>query len=200
VTASQQPQPGPANGASPAWPKLDLLKTGIEGCYELRPAIIVDERGFFAKLFHEPLWRDLGLCTHYQEEYWTYSVRGTIRGLHFQTPPMHHHKVVVCLKGWAWDVALDLRQSSPTFGEQAVVTLDAGLGNAMYIPAGVAHGFCVPEEDALMYYKVSTVYSPQHDRGLRWDSAGIEWPISNPIISRRDQCLPALHEFVSPFQ
>ncbi len=180
-------------------PKIDLIATRISGCFELRPTVVDDRRGFFAKIFHRPLWEEFGLCTDFAEEYVTRSVPGTLRGLHFQTPPMDHHKVVTCLRGRAWDVAVDLRTDSPTYGEHVSVHLSDSLANALYLPAGVAHGFCVTGAEALLYYKVSTVYSPEHDAGIHWDSAGIRWPISDPILSDRDKQLPPLAGFKSPF-
>jgi dTDP-4-dehydrorhamnose 3,5-epimerase len=120
--------------------------------------------------------------------------------MHFQVPPFQQEKVVLCLRGRAWDVALDLRIGSPTYLEHTVVNLDSAAVNAMYLPAGVAHGFCVTDDAALLYYKASSVYSPLHDQGVRWDSAGISWPVDHPIISERDRELPGLDEFVSPFK
>ncbi len=180
-------------------PKIQIIPTEIHGCYELRPTVINDRRGFFAKIFHRPLWEELGLCTDFDEEYVTRSLPGTLRGLHFQAPPMQHHKVVLCLRGSAWDVAVDLRRGSPTYGAHISVNLSCGLANALYLPAGLAHGFCVTGAEALLYYKLSSVYSPEHDTGIRWDSAGISWPIADPILSDRDAALPALEDFESPF-
>ena len=181
------------------YPKIQVIKTAIHGCYELRPTVVDDRRGFFAKLFHRPLWEKLGLCTEFEEEYVTRSVPGTLRGLHFQTPPMHHHKVVICLRGAAWDVVVDLRKDSPTYGKHVSIDLSETMANAVYLPAGVAHGFCVTGTEALLYYKLSSVYSPAHDSGIRWDSAGISWPISDPVLSDRDKILKPFAEFESPF-
>jgi dTDP-4-dehydrorhamnose 3,5-epimerase len=180
-------------------PKIEFVATRLEGCFEIRPAVVEDKRGFFAKVFHKPLWEDHGLCTEFQEEYLTYSVRGTLRGLHFQLPPMQHAKVVLCAKGDVFDVAVDLRKGSATYGEHAVFHLSGGLSNAVYLPPGFAHGFCVNSDDALLYYKQSSVYSPSHDAGIRWDSAGIAWPISDPILSERDKVFQSLSAFESPF-
>jgi len=159
-----------------------------------------DARGFFAKVFHRPLWRDLGLQTEFAEEYATYSLPWSMRGLHFQLPPMAHDKVVLCLRGNAFDVAVDLRKGSPAYGQHHSVNLSSMQSNALYIPAGVAHGFCVTGDEALLYYKLTTVYSPEHDAGIRWDSAGIPWPMTNPILSERDLELPRLEDFDSPFR
>jgi dTDP-4-dehydrorhamnose 3,5-epimerase len=180
-------------------PNILVIKTKIHGCYELRPTVIDDQRGCFAKIFHRPLWEDLGLCTKFEEEYITCSLPGTLRGLHFQLPPMHHHKVVLCLRGEAFDVAVDLRKDSPSYGQHISVNLTCGMANALYLPAGLAHGFCVTGAESLLYYKLSSVYSPAHDTGIRWDSANIPWPISNPVLSERDKKLTPLSEFDSPF-
>jgi dTDP-4-dehydrorhamnose 3,5-epimerase len=180
-------------------PRIAVVKTRIPGCFELRPSVIRDPRGFFSKVFHRPLWKDFGLQTVFAEEYVTYSLPWTMRGLHFQLPPMAHDKVVFCLKGNAFDVAIDLRKGSPAYGDHVAVNLSSMQSNALYVPAGVAHGFCVTGEEALLYYKLTTVYSPQHDAGIRWDSAGIAWPITEPILSDRDLKLPRLQDFDSPF-
>lgn len=181
-------------------PKIAVVKTVIPGCFELRPTVIRDSRGFFAKVFHRPLWKDLGLQTNFAEEYATYSLPWSLRGLHFQLPPMAHDKVVLCLRGNAFDVAVDLRKGSPAYGEYVAVNLSSTQSNALYLPAGVAHGFCVTGDEALLYYKLTTVYSPAHDAGIRWDSAGIPWPMTDPILSERDLRLPTLDEFDSPFR
>jgi dTDP-4-dehydrorhamnose 3,5-epimerase len=180
-------------------PKIDVVATSLAGCFEIRPSIFSDKRGFFAKVFHKPLWQKHGLCTEFQEEYLTYSVRGTLRGLHFQVPPMQHAKVVLCARGEAFDVALDLRKGSPTYGEHTVIHLSGAVSNAVYLPAGFAHGFCVTSDEALLYYKQSSVYSPAHDAGIRWNSANISWPVPDPILSDRDKVFPSLSEFESPF-
>ena len=180
-------------------PDIQVIETKIHGCYELRPTVMQDQRGFFAKIYHKPLWDELKLCTHFEEEYVTRSRPGTLRGLHFQTPPMQHCKVVLCLRGRAWDVAVDLRIDSPTYGQYISVNLSCTMANALYLPAGLAHGFCVTGAEALLFYKLSSVYTPACDDGIRWDSAGIPWPISDPVLSERDKNLRLLAEFKSPF-
>jgi dTDP-4-dehydrorhamnose 3,5-epimerase len=196
---SPEPISLPPQTANLPRPKIEVIPTRIAGCYELRPTVIEDQRGFFAKIFHRPLWQELGLCTEFEEEYVTRSLPGTLRGLHFQVPPMDHSKVVLCLRGRAWDVAVDLRKGSPSYGEHIAVELNCTLANAVYLPPGLAHGFCVTGAEALLYYKLSSVYSPAHDAGIRWDSLGIPWPISDPVLSERDRELPPFGEFDSPF-
>jgi dTDP-4-dehydrorhamnose 3,5-epimerase len=191
--------PGPVSMLELPRPKIEVIPTKIQGCFELRPKLLSDGRGYFGKIFHRPLWQELGLCVDFEEEYVSWSAAGALRGLHFQLPPMHHHKVVTCLRGDVLDVAVDLRRDSPTYGEHVAVALHGTLSNALYLPSGLAHGFYVTGSEALLYYKVSSVYSPAHDSGIRWDSAGIGWPTTEPILSERDQKLGLFSDFESPF-
>jgi len=180
-------------------PRLTVFPTNLPGCVELQAQLLGDARGHFLKTFHLPLWKELGLVTRFDEEYYSRSVQNVIRGFHFQMPPLQHTKVVCCVHGEVLDVVVDLRKGSPTFGEYHSTLLSQAKGNLLYIPEGLAHAFCTIGPEAILYYKVSTVYSPEHDAGIRWDSAGIDWPITNPIVSARDQDFPKLSEFESPF-
>ncbi len=173
----------------------------LSGAYELLPSVLGDERGRFIKTYHEPAFAELGLPFVLAEEFLTTSQHGVIRGLHFQSPPHDHIKVVCCVVGEVLDVLLDLRVGSPTYGQHARFFLSAERSTVLYIPPGIAHGFCVTGPgDATLLYKVSTPYAPAHDTGIRWDSAGIDWPISAPTLSERDRALPALSKFISPFR
>jgi dTDP-4-dehydrorhamnose 3,5-epimerase len=180
-------------------PSITVRSTRLDGCFELLPSALVDARGSFTKIFHRPLWERLGLCTRFEEEYVTWSSAGTIRGLHFQVPPMQYHKVVICLRGAVLDVAVDLRRKSPTYKQHICIELSGELANGVYLPPGLAHGFCVTGQEALLYYKVSKIYSPEHDTGIRWDSAEIDWPIDAPLLAERDKRWLSLDEFDSPF-
>ena len=122
-----------------------------------------------------------------------------LRGLHFQTPPHGHAKLVLCLFGAVFDAVVDLRQGSPADGQFFTLELSAAKRNMLYVPKGLAHGFYVPSGEALMLYKTSTVHAPAHDAGIRWDSAGIPWPGSKPLVSARDAAFAPLAEFKSPF-
>lgn len=173
--------------------------TSIPGCYELYPQLIKDNRGYFTKTFHQDVFRQLGLRTDFTEEYFTFSNQRVLRGLHFQVPPMDHTKIVYCVAGCVFDAIVDIRIGSPTFGNSYTFELSAEKGNMIYIPPGLAHGFYVLSKHAMLMYKVTTVYSPEHDTGIFWKSAGIPWPESNPIISDRDSTLVNLSAFDSPF-
>lgn len=166
---------------------------------EMQPKAFSDARGKFVKVFHEQGFRDLGLHTDFAEEYYSVSHRNVIRGLHFQTPPHDHVKLVYCVQGEVLDVVLDLRVGSPTYGQVATFKLSAERANSVYIPKGMAHGFCALSDEAIMVYKVSTVYAPHNDAGVRWDSVGIVWPTNTPIISERDAAFAPFDQFESPF-
>ena len=151
------------------------------------------------KLLHTELFRAAGLEFEVREIYWSTSRKNVLRGMHFQLPPADHDKLVGCVAGRALDVALDLRRPGGVGALWHAETLDAAEPSALFIPRGVAHGFLALEEDTLLFYATSTVHSPEHDAGVRWDSFGFEWPCSTPILSPRDSQLPQLADFVSPF-
>jgi len=171
----------------------------LKGCYELKSKVLDDFRGKFVKIFHEDEFKMMGLETNFSEEYYSESKKNVIRGMHFQTPPMDHVKLVYCVEGSAIDAVVDLRVNSETYGQFTLFELSASKGNAIYIPKGMAHGFCVLSEKAIMVYKVSTIYSPENDTGIHWNSINIPWPTSSPIVSDRDQGLPPFNQFLSPF-
>lgn len=119
--------------------------------------------------------------------------------MHFQRSPADHVKLVCCIEGAVKDVVVDLRKNSATFGKHCVFSLSAEKANMLYIPKGVAHGFLTLSERAIMLYNVTSVYSPENDKGILWSSCGIDWQCDAPIISARDQTHPTLAEFDSPF-
>lgn len=176
-----------------------LNDTAIPGCFEVQPKVMVDARGRFVKVFHEEAFAKMGLVTNFAEEYYSTSIRGVVRGMHFQTPPMDHVKMVYCVQGEVFDVLLDLRRGSPTYGKPASFHLSAEKGNYLYIPKGLAHGFCALSETATLIYKVTTVYAPKNDAGVLWSSVGVRWPVENPVVSERDTGFKPLSEFESPF-
>lgn len=176
-----------------------LNQTAIPGCLELIPKVLRDERGLFVKTFHEGVFQEGGLNTHWAEEYYSVSKRGVLRGMHFQVPPHDHVKLVYCPQGRVFDVVLDLRLGSPAFGRFSVFELDEGKANMIYIPSGCAHGFYSFSNTATMVYKVSNVYAPEYDAGLHWNSIGVEWPDKCPVVSERDMSFGGFPDFVTPF-
>lgn len=178
---------------------FELKSSRIEGCYEIQPKIFTDSRGEFVKVFHEQEFIKNNLSTNYREEYYSRSHRGVIRGMHFQVPPMDHHKLVYCVHGEVFDVVVDLRVGSPTYGATETFTLSANKGNYIYIDKGMAHGFCAVSDDAVLVYKVTSVYAAECDAGVLWSSLDIDWPTESPVVSVRDESFPELSKFISPF-
>ena len=178
---------------------LERIKTGLEGCFLLKPKIFADHRGSLTKLFHKPTFEELGLTSEFSEEYFSISRKNVLRGLHFQLPPHDHYKIVTCLSGKIFDAVVDLRKSSPTYKQSYSIILDAEDPCMLYIPSGFAHGFIALKEGSIFLNKTNTVYHQASDAGIKWDSCGIDWPIIKPIVSIKDENLPKLSLFESPF-
>jgi len=184
---------------------MQLLELELNGCFIVRPGSIDDERGNFRKVFHEPTFTANGLESEFKESYVTTSHLGVIRGMHFQTPPFDHAKLVCCLTGSAQDALVDLRKGSPTFGKSISLRLTEEESEILYIPRGIAHGFAALQDQTRMWYMVTSAYNPNADSGVRWDSIGVNWQIETlgsvePIISTRDRSFLPLDEFETPFR
>ncbi len=174
--------------------------TALAGVKMLEAPTFKDVRGGFVKSFHEPSFEQLELRTDWREEYFTTSAKNVVRGMHFQEPPAQHAKLVFCVTGRVLDVILDIRTDSPTFGKAIGVELTPSSGIGLYVPIGCAHGFLSLTDDSVMYYKVTSVHAPDHDRGVAWDSFGFDWPIRDPVLSERDLSHPPLADYASPFR
>lgn len=174
--------------------------TSIPDCVLIELPAFHDDRGTFVKNFHEEQFRSFGLETNFPEEFYTRSLRGVLRGFHFTIPPIDQVKLVTCIQGAILDVVIDLRRHSPTYREHLKFELDADEPRSLYIGKGLGHAFYVRSSESVLAYRVSTLYNPKYDAGIRWDSAGIDWPSDCPIVSGRDKALPTLSEFSSPFR
>jgi dTDP-4-dehydrorhamnose 3,5-epimerase len=154
-----------------------------------------DERGFLVETFSARDWAQAGVDVDFVQDNHSRSAAGILRGLHFQTEP-GQAKLVRCLRGRIWDVAVDLRRDSPTFGEWEGHELDDVAHRQLLIPVGFAHGFCVLSEVADVHYKISTYYDPATEAGIAWDDpqVGVEWPLADPRVSERDANAPTLAE------
>jgi dTDP-4-dehydrorhamnose 3,5-epimerase len=179
---------------------MQFREMSIPGCYEITPQVFKDHRGLFVKTFHTELFAARGLNTAYTEEFYSLSYQGVLRGLHFQLPPKDLIKLVYAASGAAFDVLVDLRVGSPAYGRHVVCELSAEKANMVYVPSGVAHGFYARSAQVLMMYKVSAVYSTEHDTGILWNSLDIPWPDQKPVISERDAVFARFENFVSPFR
>ena len=164
-----------------------------------------DRRGFFSEVYNRSALAEAGVHTEFVQDNHSWSAqRGTVRGLHFQAPPRAQAKLVRVARGSVFDVAVDLRRSSPTYGRHASVVLSAEAWNQILIPVGFAHGFMTLVPDTEIIYKVSDYYAPDHDRGLVWNDAAlrIRWPVPEheAVLSDRDRRHPGFAEFVTPFE
>ena len=183
---------------------MELIDLAIDGVKLIKPRRIPDLRGYFVETWNRRAFGEAGIDVDFMQDNVSFSRRrGTVRGLHFQTPPMAQSKLVRVLRGSVLDVAVDIRRASPTFGRHVAATLTAAGGDQLYIPVGFAHGFCTLEADTEVAYKISGLYSPEHDTGIAWDDPdlGIAWPLEGlaPTLSDRDRKLPRLAEAGSPF-
>jgi len=169
----------------------------------IRPRRHGDTRGWFTETYNRDTFAKLGItCTFVQDNHSLSVPIHTLRGLHFQTPPHGQDKLIRCIRGRIFDVVVDLRRGSPTYGDWTGAELSAKNGNQLFVPVGFAHGFVTLDTDCEVVYKCSDLYAPQADGGIRWDSAGIDWPIPSgtlPELSAKDRTLPPLVEFDSPF-
>ena len=178
---------------------FSLKETALSGCFEITPRVLHDQRGSFIKIFNRPEFDKLGIDSDFQEEYYSVSHHGVIRGLHFQKPNMEHSKLIYCVNGSVFDVVVDLRIGSPTYGNHYHIELSAQKANCLYIPKGFAHGFQALTDQVIMIYKTTSIYSPEHDEGILWSSVNVNWPITSKIISERDQNFIKFDRFKSPF-
>ena len=167
---------------------MKIFHPSIEGLMILQPEIAHDHRGLFLEVFHQDKYTATGLPNFVQDNI-SHSKKNVLRGLHFQADPHAQGKLVMALTGEIWDVAVDIRPHSPTFGQWHGVILNAQNFQQFYIPPGFAHGFCVLSDYADVLYKCTQMYMPTADRGLAWDDPDlkINWPVTDPILSAKDQ-------------
>jgi dTDP-4-dehydrorhamnose 3,5-epimerase len=178
---------------------IEFLATAIAGIKMIVPSKILDPRGSFSEIYRQDDFAAAGLGTDFVQENHSLSAdAGTVRGLHFQADPMAQHKLVRVSRGRVFDVAVDLRASSPTYGRHVSAELSAENQQQMFVPVGFAHGFCTLEPHTEVVYKVSQYYAPEHDRGIAWNdpALAIAWPIdaTKAILSERDRRLPGLRD------
>jgi len=183
---------------------MDIVPTAIPDVKVLLPARHGDARGWLSETWRRDCFAAAGIDVDFVQDNTAFSATaGTIRGLHFQTPPCAQGKLVRAVRGSIFDVAVDLRRGSPTYGRHAAATLSAERGETMWVPPGFAHGFCTLEPDCLVIYKMTALYSPTHEKGLRWDdpALGIVWPVANDaaILKAADRAHPLLADLGAVF-
>ena len=173
----------------------ERLETKLGGVVLLEPRVFGDERGFFVETFSKEAWAGLGVDAEFVQHNHSRSGKGILRGLHFQTEP-GQAKLLRCARGAIFDVAVDLRRGSPTYGQWEGHVLDDERHRQLFVPVGFAHGFVVLSEVADVSYLVSSVYDPATEAGIAWDDpeVGVEWGVAEPVLSERDQNAPRLSE------
>ena len=167
----------------------------------IKPSRHSDHRGFFSETYSRSRYAEMGIDVEFvQENHSLSGAVGTLRGLHFQAPPHPQAKLVRCVRGMIFDVAVDIRRNSPTFGQWESHKLTAENGHQLYVPVGFAHGFVTLEPDSEIVYKCTDYYAPETEGAVHWSSCGIDWPLTvDPILSDKDMIAPAFPDFVSPF-
>jgi dTDP-4-dehydrorhamnose 3,5-epimerase len=183
---------------------LIIESTPFDGIKTITPKKLVDSRGFFTEAFNRETLSQAGIAVDFVQDNQSYSAAtGTVRGLHFQSPPFAQAKLIRVLRGHILDVAVDLRRASPTYGQAYVCELSAENFKQLFIPIGFAHGFCTLAPDTEVLYKVSNFYAHGHECGLAWDDPafGIAWPVTADaaVLSDKDRAHPRLADFDSPF-
>ena len=180
----------------------EIFRTALPDVIRILPSRFVDHRGFFSETYSQLAYANLGIeAVFVQDNHSLSAAVGTVRGLHFQVPPHAQAKLVRCGRGAIFDVAVDIRRGSPTYGRWAGFTLSAENGAQLYIPVGFAHGFATLEPDSEIIYKCSDYYAPETEGALRWDDSdiGIAWPLTAaPVLSEKDASAPLLADFNSP--
>lgn len=176
---------------------MQLIETSLPGVLELRPVIHRDARGFFIETYHNAKFADLGIAEAFVQDNHSRSIKGTLRGLHYQ---LRRPQAKLCrvVEGQALDVAVDIRVGSPTFGKWTSVLLSANEHNQIYVPSGFAHGFLTLSDSVQFLYKCSDFYDPADEHGIAWNDPDlkIEWGIAAPIISGKDASYPTLARIV----
>ena len=172
---------------------MKIVSTRLKGLVVIEPQVHADERGFFVETYSRDRYRSAGIDADFVQDNHSRSGRGTLRGLHFQIGA-GQPKLVRVARGLIWDVAVDVRRNSPTFGEYEAVELDDQNHRQLFVPVGFAHGFCVLSEIADVVYRVGSYYDPELERGLAWDdpNVAVPWPVDDPVLSARDRQNPAL--------
>lgn len=180
---------------------FDFEPTNIPDVLLVRPTRYADERGFFQESYRESAFAEAGIDVRFVQDNLARSTGGVLRGLHYQIPPGEQGKLVGVTRGQIFDVAVDLRVGSPSFGRWVGVTLEAENGCLLWIPPGFAHGYAVLSDVADVYYKCTAEYRPDLDRGVLWSDPviGIDWPVSDPVVSDKDRRQPTLADCDNPF-
>jgi dTDP-4-dehydrorhamnose 3,5-epimerase len=181
---------------------MNCIPTELEGLYIIEPTVFGDERGYFMETFSQRVFSKMGIDVNFVQDNESMSNKGVLRGLHYQAPPKAQGKLVSVVQGAVFDVAVDIRPKSATYGQHFAAEINARNKRRLYIPPGFAHGFLTLENNTIFQYKCTELYAPEHEGGIAWNDPklAIEWPeINDLIISEKDQNNPLFSQFHSPF-
>ncbi|HEX3019657.1 MAG TPA: dTDP-4-dehydrorhamnose 3,5-epimerase [Chitinispirillaceae bacterium] len=181
---------------------MKIIRTDIDELVLIKPDVFEDSRGFFLESYSQKKFEDAGISCHFvQDNHSRSEQQGVIRGLHFQKPPFAQSKLIRVTRGAIFDVAVDLRKSSPTFGMWKGFELTDKNYLILFVPQGFAHGFCTLCPGTEVQYKVDNLYAPDYDSGIRWNDPllAVNWPVKEPVLSKKDAILPFFKELKSPF-
>lgn len=180
---------------------MEIIKTTIEGLLILKPKVFQDDRGYFFETYSKEKLKSFGLDYNFVQDNESMSLKGVLRGLHFQKPPFAQVKLIRVIKGGVLDIVVDLRKNSSTYGESFAIELNEDNKLQFLIPKGFAHGFLTLEDNTIFSYKVDTPYNPQSEGSILWNDAdlNINWAIDNPILSAKDINSESFANFNSPF-
>ncbi len=173
-----------------------FIKAEIDGPVIIEPSVFGDDRGFFLEAYKRSEFAAAGIDVDFKQDNHSLSSRNVLRGLHYQKPPFGQGKLVRVIRGSVWDVAVDIRRSSPTFKKWVAVELSGDNKKMFYIPEGFAHGFVALTDDVHLLYKCTNEYSPKHDAGIIWNDPeiNVKWPVNEPVLSAKDVILPLLKD------
>jgi dTDP-4-dehydrorhamnose 3,5-epimerase len=174
----------------------------IAGVWIIEPQVFSDTRGYFFESYQKEKFQKLGIEVEFIQDNESMSQKNTVRGLHFQAPPFSQGKLVRVVQGKVYDVCVDIRKGSPTYGKYFGIELSAQNHLMLWIPEGFAHGFSVLEDNTIFQYKCTNVYHKESEGGILWNdpTLNIDWKVSQPIVSEKDQKLPTFDTFISPFE
>lgn len=181
---------------------MEIINTPFEGLKVIQPKVWGDARGHFFESYSEAVFQAAGLPTDFVQDNQSFSAKGILRGLHFQAPPFAQGKLVRVIAGAVLDVVVDIRKSSPTFGQHFKIELSAENKTMFWVPPGFAHGFLTLEDNTIFVYKVTGLYNKESEGGLLWNDPqlGIDWGVADPLLSDKDKVQPSWADFKTPFQ
>ena len=180
---------------------MEIVKTKIPDLYIIKPTVFTDKRGYFFESYNKQAFLRNGIDQNFVQDNESKSAKGVLRGLHFQKPPFAQGKLVRVMHGAVLDVAVDLRNGSPTYGQWVAVELNHDNKWMYWIPPGFAHGFVTLEDDTVFFYKCTNVYNKESEGSILWNDPdlNIDWKVDNPTLSEKDLVSPSFKDFISPF-